>query len=1002
MGSVGAVDARGGTRRRGTRRRGTPALVAAVSAGALAVTLAVLPAGASVRSGHAGEATSDTAPADLAAHVDLSDGLAHASAIVRSGDARIEVLAPTLLRLEYSPTAHFENAPTVNAVDRRFPVPPYRTEVSHGWLTVRTSRAVLRYRVGSGPFTTANTSVSYEVAGHRTTVHPTWEWECTFDQPCQAGAATLTGGAKLSQTAKGYQSTAGYVGYLLHPGDGATWPVLGAPPGPATLTIRYATFTVLHPVVHDVQVVVDGHVATTLTAPPTGPTGWATVATTVHLSAGADSVEIRCGPGDGCDTDVDTVSLAPVGAPAPTFPTTGPLGGWVRGFDTATYNTAPSCSPGQTAATCQAGLEPLHTDGLLDTAGWRLLDDTKSAVWTSSGWVAPRPAHGDVEDGYLFVYGHDYAGALHTLAKLTGPSPLLPRSILGVWYSEYTSYSSKEIETSVYPQFEANGTPLDTLSLDTTWKAPNGWNGWEWNTTDFPDPTAFLSWARARGIDVTLNIHSSIASDDPQLAIAERVAGGRLATSTCTVGPCTVWDWSSVAQAESNFALQAPLQREGVDFFWLDWCCDTSTVSMPGLTPDAWIDHLYAQELADAGRRGFVLARIGASEQDPEGVFPAGPWSNHTSAIAFTGDAWGTWNTLAREAELGPAEASIGEPYVSSDVGSFLGPPPTQFGTDPPDLYDRWVQLGTFESILRLHSNHGERLPWQYPQPVQDDAESFLRLREALLPYTYTLAHRATTTGLPITAPLYLDDPNEAAAYDHPTEYLYGPDVLVAPVTTPGTPAATTVWFPPGHWTDWFTGATYTGPSTAALSVPLSQMPVFVRQGGIVPEQDPTGGPTTAGGSGTKSGTTDGSKTGGTATPRSLTVRVYAGSPGSFSLYQDAGTGLGYMKGRDALTRITTAPVAGSGGERSAGGGARATRITVGPARGSYPGQPRSVRYHFDVVGVARPSRVTLDGRAVPERGSPGSAGWSYDGATDTLVVDAGPVAVARGLTLVG
>ena len=95
-------------------------------------------------------------------------------------------------------------------------------------------------------------------------------------------------------------------------------------------------------------------------------------------------------------------------------------------------------------------------------------------------------------------------------------------------------------------------------------------------------------------------------------------------------------------------------------------------------------------------------------------MYPAGPWSDHTSAIAFTGDAWGTWNTLAQEVALTPDEATIGEPYVSDDIGSYLGPPPGQ-ALDPPDLYDRWVQLGTFQPILRLHSNDGDRLPWQYP-----------------------------------------------------------------------------------------------------------------------------------------------------------------------------------------------------------------------------------------------------------------------------------------------
>ena len=114
-------------------------------------------------------ASSDSSPVDLATPVDMADGVARSSAVVRAGDARIEVLSPTLLRLEYSPTGRFENSPTVNAVERNMPVPAYRSGVSDGWLTVRTSRAVLRYRVGSGPFTPENTSLRLSVAGHTTT-----------------------------------------------------------------------------------------------------------------------------------------------------------------------------------------------------------------------------------------------------------------------------------------------------------------------------------------------------------------------------------------------------------------------------------------------------------------------------------------------------------------------------------------------------------------------------------------------------------------------------------------------------------------------------------------------------------------------------------------------------------------------------------------------------------------------------------------------------------------
>jgi alpha-glucosidase (family GH31 glycosyl hydrolase) len=672
--------------------------------------------------------------------------------------------------------------------------------------------------------------------------------------------------------------------------------------------------------------------------------------------------------------------VAPEGATVPSFAPTDPLGGWIRGFDTDTYNVAPTCAQGEQGATCQADIEPPIADGLLDQAGWRLLDDTSTAVWTKQGWVQPRPANGDLEDGYLFVYGHDYTGALETLARLTGASPLLPRNEFGVWYSDYTPYSSATIEQSLYPAFVSHNVPLDTLSLDTDWKAPNDWNGWEWNKSLFPNASSFLSWARARGLAVTLNVHSSIDNNDPKLGAAERIAGHTLAASSCTNGPCKVWDWSSIAQAESNFELQQSFERQGVNFWWLDWCCDDSVVSMSGLTPDDWIDHLYAQEMANRGQRGFTLARIGGSNANPEEAYPAGPWSSHTSTVAFTGDAWGTWNTLAAEAELTSAEASIGQSYVSDDIGSYLGPPPTQSGADPPDLYDRWVQLGTFQPILRLHSNNEDRLPWQYPEPVQSDTEAFLRLRQQLVPYTYTLADQTHQTGLPMARPLYLDDPGQPAAYTNPTEYLFGPDMLVAPVTTPGDVAPTTVWFPPGRWIDFFTGASFNGPTTATIAEPLDRMPVFVKAGGIVPEQPSTVRSTTS--------------------PRSLTVKVFPGATGSFTLYSDAGTGLGYTKGQSAETTITTSTGA-LVGQAATAGRAPVVRATILPTRGRYPGQSRTIDYQLDLVDVSPPSRVTLNGKDLAEQanGAP-KVGWSYDAHTDTAIVDVGSISGSRAVNV--
>ena len=290
--------------------------------------------------------------------------------------------------------------------------------------------------------------------------------------------------------------------------------------------------------------------------------------------------------------------------------------------------------------------------------------------------------------------------------------------------------------------------------MDTDWKSPNQWNGSEWNPALFPDPQSFLSWAKSQGLEVILNVHASIADNEPQLAATQALAGGPLTGSTCFSGACQTWDWSHVAQAESYFALHQPYESQGVNFWWLDWCCDASTASMPGLTPaDSWINHLYAMDLANKGQRGYALSRTGSSYQNPDQVYPAGPWSGHTSTLAFTGDTWGTWNTLAFQAQLSADEASIDQPYVSNDIGSFLGPPPGN-PQDDSDLYARWVQLGTFQPLLRLHSSAGHRLPWDYPAPAQTAAlQAQANYTSAGLAEQVTAAEQAPPAQAPPPAP---------------------------------------------------------------------------------------------------------------------------------------------------------------------------------------------------------------------------------------------------------
>src|SRR5947209_15683866 len=611
------------------------------------------------------------APAALLLSVISASTAVARSPVVVAGPARFEVLTPTLIRLEYARDRRFENRRTITTAGQlQLRAPAFSVTRRRGWLTIRTRRIALRYRLGSGPFTASNLQLRF--GSGRTAAHPT--------------AASGPGG----------------------------------------------------------------------------------------------------------------------------------LGGWRRGLDLL------------------SGPVQLN-DGLLSRAGWHVLDDTSTALSTRAPpGFAVRPRHGGpYQDWYLFAYGQDYARALADLRELTGPAPLLPSTAFGVWFSRYWPYSEQDYHDLI-AQFRSNQVPLDTLSVDTDFKRegnaagaaaaailagapgkPYSWNGWEWNTSLFEDPQRFVDWAHAQGLAVTLNIHPSISTGDPQWPATQSRAGG-LTTSTgqCRIliadptAQCDVFDWTKQRQIDAYFALHQGFERQGVDFFWFDWCCDDSSAVAPGLTADTWINSLYAREQRARGSRWPAFARVGASYSPSDGFDGdtqgggTGIFAEHRYTIQFTGDTCATWQMLGFDAQFSAAEAAVGLPYVSHDIGSFNGQPLQgrcgPLGTSaltahlPDDLYARWVALGTFQPLDRLHSNHGDRLPWEYGAAADAAAAGFLRLREALIPYTYTLSRRAYDAGLPITGALYLQWPGRPAAYQHPSEYTLGPDMVVAPVTAPGDPAPAT------------------------------------------------------------------------------------------------------------------------------------------------------------------------------------------------------------------
>lgn len=212
-------------------------------------------------------------------------------------------------------------------------------------------------------------------------------------------------------------------------------------------------------------------------------------------------------------------------------------------------------------------------------------------------------------------------------------------------------------------------------------------------------------------------------------------------------------------------------------------------------------------------------------------------------------------------------------------------------GVRDDEMCGRWVQFGVFSPIMRLHSTDSKfnsKEPWRYRPEICAMMEEFLRLRHRMLPYLYTMNYRQYAERIPMILPMYYPYPKEREAYQVPNQYLFGSEMMAAPVTTPCLKglnmAKTTVWFPEGKWYDIFTGLCYEGGRMMNLYRDINSMPVFAKAGAIVPFQEEYG--INAG-----------------ENPQKLHLYVYTGADGSFTLYEDDNTTNGYREGKCVKTR---------------------------------------------------------------------------------------------------
>ncbi|MDU0314177.1 glycoside hydrolase family 31 protein [Phycicoccus sp. M110.8] len=525
--------------------------------------------------------------------------------------------------------------------------------------------------------------------------------------------------------------------------------------------------------------------------------------------------------------------------------------------------------------------------GVVSRTGIAVLDDSTSFL-LEDGRAVPRP-EGSL-DLYVFVRGHDYRAAVRDLYAVSGPIPMLPRWALGNWWSRYHPYSAQEY-LDLLDTFDTEQVPLSVAVLDMDWhlvdvdpRFGTGWTGYTWNRKLFPDPPAFLAELHRRGLAVTLNVHPADgvrAFEDayPDMARAMGIDPDTEQT--------VAFDPTDPRFMDAYFeVLHHPLEDEGVDFWWLDW--QQGSFSRTAGVDPLWVLNL--EHFNDSARRGRLPITFSRY---------AGPGS-HRYPVGFSGDTHITWDSLAFQPYFTSTASNIGYGWWSHDIGGHW------YGSRDDDLTVRWVQLGVFSPVMRLHSTlHPfiRKEPWTFPAQARDTIDAFLRLRHRLVPYLHTMNARAARDGAPLVEPMYWEDPQAPEAYAVPTQFRFGTELVVAPVTGPQQDVlglgSTLAWLPEGEWTDLFTGAAYRGGRQVRLHRPLETLPVLLRAGGLLP----------------LAGTADAAV--GTGLPEHVEVVLAPGADGRFDLVEDDGS----TEPRTAVTTITwddeggTLVVAGPSGD---------------------------------------------------------------------------------------
>ncbi len=603
-------------------------------------------------------------------------------------------------------------------------------------------------------------------------------------------------------------------------------------------------------------------------------------------------------------------------------------------------------------------------NGIISRSGWTVIDDswsTKRADGSRSfafeadstmgfDWWAERNDP-DALDLYFMGYGKDYKKALYDFTLICGKIPLPPAYIFGYWYSKYASYSADDYR-HIMSDLESNNIPCDVMILDMDWHwngnkkdsdGRGGWTGWSWNTKLIPDPKGLLNDIHNRNFKIALNLHPAdgvCERESPQYYSAmNRSLNGKYLK-----GDTIPWVLDNTDFAKPFFDnIIRDHESEGVDFWWIDWQQHLTSRYTKGLGETFWCNHVFFNDMVKnrPERRPVIFHRWGGL-------------GSHRYQIGFSGDALINFPTLAFQPYFTATASNVGYGYWGHDLGGHVWTGVKN--ANNPELVLRWIQFGVFTPMFRTHATKETRIErqiWKFPNfPDMLDA---VNLRYSLFPYIYTMAREAYDTGISICRPLYYDFPDSEEAYKYENEYMFGNDILVAPIVEEGVDGISTktIWFPEGKWWSMATNELIEGPCVKEFKFNIKQIPYFFRQGSMIPFNP----------AGVKSVT---------ERPGNMVIHTVARGNGAGRLYEDGGDNADYASNY-AFTEMTCK----SDGKKDT--------FVILPRKitttGNAPELMSKRGYTLNVHGCDVPSSVKINGKKIS------NADYQYDKTASNLIV---------------